>query len=68
MSCGTTFHMRYDVYAVDLNQPAIVKTEKETEIYPGHKAAITTIRTDGEYIVTGAKNGEIRVLNFNVYK
>lgn len=67
VSCGTTFHMRYDVRAVDLDLPA-AQHDPQSEIYPGHKAAITTIRSDGEYIATGAKNGELKVLNFNVYK
>ena len=67
VSCGTTFHMRYDVHAVDLNLSA-KEHQPDCEIYPGHKAAITTIRSDGEYLVTGAKNGEVKVLNFNVYK
>jgi hypothetical protein len=38
------------------------------KIFPGHKAVIMNIRTDGEYVVTGAKNGELKVMNFNVYK
>lgn len=37
-------------------------------IYPGHKAVITSIRIDGEYIVTAAKNGELKVMNYNAYK
>ena len=67
VTSGTTFHMRYDVRAINLNQP-LSAHDDEAVIYPGHHASITKIRTDGEYIVTGAKNGEIRVLNFNVYK
>ena len=37
-------------------------------LFPGHKSVITGIRIDGEYIVTAAKNGELKVMNFNVYK
>lgn len=67
VTCGTTYHMRYDVRPVNLNLPAS-QIDKNSEIYPGHHAAITTIRSDGEFVVTGAKNGEVRVMNFNVYK
>jgi hypothetical protein len=37
-------------------------------LFPGHKAVITNIRVDGDYVVTGAKNGELKVMNFNVFK
>jgi len=67
VTCGTTFHMRYDVRVIDLNKPP-QSHDKEYEIFPGHKAVITTIRSDGEYLATGAKNGELKVLNFDVYK
>jgi hypothetical protein len=59
--------MRYDLRPIDLNLPASLH-DREAELYPGHKAAITQVRTDGEYVVTGSKSGEVRVLNFNVYK
>ena len=42
--------------------------DKEYKINPGHKAVITTIKSDGEYVVTGSKKGELKVMNFNVYK
>ena len=38
------------------------------KLLPGHKAVITAVKTDGEYVVTGAKNGELKVMSFNVYK
>jgi hypothetical protein len=67
VSVGTTYHMRYDLRPVNLNLPA-KSHDYEYQIYPGHQAAITQVGTDGEHVVTGAKNGEVRVLNFNVYK
>ena len=37
------------------------------KLMPGHKAVITQIKSYGEYVVTGAKNGEVKVMGFNVY-
>ena len=42
--------------------------DQDFMINPGHKAVITQVKTDEQYIVTGAKNGEVKVLNFNVFK
>ena len=67
VTCGTTYHMRYDVRVVDLSKP-VSEHDRDYDLYPGHKAAMTTIRSDGEYLVTGAKNGDLKVMNFNVYK
>lgn len=67
VSCGTTLNMRYDVRVVDMNRSP-QEHSRDYDIYPGHKAVITHIRTDGEYLATGAKNGEIKVMQFDVYK
>ena len=37
-------------------------------LLPGHKAVITKIKMDNEMVITGAKNGELKIMNFNMFK
>lgn len=59
--------MQYDVRPINLAMKA-KDIDPDYKILPGHKAVITNIKTNGEEIITGAKNGELKVMNFNVFK
>lgn len=59
--------MQYDVRPINLDLKA-KDIDVDYKILPGHKAVITHIKTDGELIITGDKKGDLKVMNFNVFK
>ena len=67
ISVGSTEKFRYDVRPINLKKTKM-DHNKEYCIFPGHKAMITQMRVDGNCIVTGAKNGELKVMKFNLFR
>ena len=67
LTIGATEKYRYDVRPINLRKSA-KEHNKEYCIFPGHKAMVTKMRVDGNCIVTGAKNGELKVMKFNLFR
>lgn len=67
MTAGTTQHLQYDVIPINLNKTP-EDHDSQYRIFPGHKAVITKLKIDNEFVITGAKNGEVKVMGFNVFK
>ena len=67
ISAGSTQKLRYDVRPINLTK-STRDQDASYEIYPGHQAMITKMRLDGENIVTAAKNGELKIMKFNLFK
>lgn len=42
--------------------------DQEYKILPSHKTCPVSICVDGERVVTGSMGGEVKMMNFNVYK
>lgn len=67
ISVSSTKEYRYDVRPINLKKAA-KDHNRDYCIFPGHKAVITRMRVDGNCIVTGAKNGELKVMKFNLFR
>lgn len=67
MQAGTTQHLQYDVVPINLSKSP-KDHDSSYRIFPGHKAVITRLKMDNQYVITGAKNGELKVMDFGVFK
>lgn len=64
---GATQKLRYDIRPINLLKSR-QDHDDSYELYPGHQAHITKVKADGDNIVTGAKNGELKVMKFNLFR
>ena len=67
ITAAATEQYRYDVRPINLKK-SMSEQNHDYAIFPGHKAMITKLRQDGDTIVTGAKNGELKVMKFNYFR
>lgn len=62
-----TYHKQYDIRPINLTRSKY-EHNKDFQLFPGHKAVVQHIKVDGENVVTGSFKGEVKVMNFNMYR
>ena len=67
VSIASTEKYRYDVRPINLKKSA-KQQNRDYELFPGHKAMCTKLRVEGDSIITGAKNGELKVMKFGLFR
>ena len=66
-SIGRTENYQYDVVPIDFSLSS-AEHDKNYKVFPSHKTCPVTIKVDCERVITGSMGGEVKMMNFNVFR